>query len=199
MRDTARADEWRSGRYVAVDLETTGLDPELDRILSFGTVPVDDGRIRLERSLYRLADPGIPVPAETVTIHGIRPADLESAPPLGDVVEELAAALEGRIPIVWTSWVEASFLARVLGGSPRRWMRRMVDVRWLVVRLDERSGGSSAARGAGLHETARRFGLPLEDAHHALGDAFVTAQLFLMAATRLGGNARGMVRLGRRP
>lgn len=195
MSRSARRDGWRDGRYLALDLETTGLDPASDAVLSFGAIPIDAGRVRLDRAAYRVADPGIPIPSETVRIHGIRPADIRTAAPVEVVLSELGVLLDGRIPVVWTAWVEASFLP----GRRRRWLRRMVDVRWLVVRLDERNGGSSPARRDSLHDTATRLGVPLEDAHHALADAFVTAQLFLLAAARLGGDARGLVRLGRRP
>jgi len=182
-RDTV---PWRSLRYCALDFETTGLDVATDAVLSFGAVPIDDGRPHLDASCYRIADPGRPVPDEVVAIHGIRPADVAAAPPLAAVVGELSAAVTGRTLVVWTAWVEAAFLAKTLGGSAGRWRRTMIDVRNLVIRLDDENGLiSSPARDASLMETAERMGVPAGVAHDALADAFVTAQVFVVVATRL--------------
>lgn len=54
--------------------------------------------------------------------------------------------------------------------------------------------GRDAGTGATLAQNAGRFGVPLERAHHARWDAFVTAQLFMVAASRLEGH--GVSRLG---
>ena len=45
---------WRSARYCAVDLETTGLDLRRDAIISFGSVGIDGGRVIAGSSIYRL-------------------------------------------------------------------------------------------------------------------------------------------------
>lgn len=192
--------DWRRVRYVALDFETTGLDPETDAVLSFGVVPIEEGRIRLDRAVYRIADPGRSLPAETVKIHGIRPADLVAAPKLEELRDELSGIIGDHQIVAWSAFVEAAFLAVTLGKSRRAWSKRLIDVRHLVVRLEERgSQVRSPAREDSLHDTAARFGIPLEDAHHALADAFVTAELFVMVASRLGLDTDSVVKLGRRP
>lgn len=197
---SGRGPDWRTVRWVALDVETTGLDPGSDALLSFGVVPVDEGRVRLDRSLYRVVDPGRPIPADVVRVHGIRPADLKAAPPVEEAATELAAGLAGHPIVVWAAWVEAGFLASSLGGTARRWRRRLVDVRDLVAHLDRRQGLDVGAGQASLYSAAERFGVPLEDRHHALGDAFVTAQLFVVVVARLDGSRRlgadAVLRLG---
>ena len=49
-----RRQPWYDATYWAVDLETTGLDPRRDRILSVGMVPVRDGVVRWGERLYTL-------------------------------------------------------------------------------------------------------------------------------------------------
>ena len=39
------ATPWRQARYAVVDLETTGLDPRRDEIVSYASIPVEDGRV----------------------------------------------------------------------------------------------------------------------------------------------------------
>lgn len=178
-----------------VDLETTGLDPERDRIVSFGVVPVRRGMARLDAATYRVVDPDREVPPEVVAIHGIRPRDLDDAPRLDQVRSELRAALDGHVVVAWTSWVESEFLARALGGSASAWSRRIVDVRRLAMLADHLEDlHPSPAVSEPLQATAERFGVPPDHEHHALWDAFVTAQLFVVVATRLERHGRG--RLG---
>jgi DNA polymerase-3 subunit epsilon len=57
-----------------------------------------------------------------------------------------------------------------------------------LLRAARLAGADPAAERTGepaLEEVARRLGLPVHTPHHALGDAFTTAQVFLVAATRL--------------
>jgi DNA polymerase-3 subunit epsilon len=186
---------WREIGYAALDLETTGLDPGTDAIVSFGVVPVDGGRVRLDRSDYREIRPHADPASRAVAIHGLRPVDLEAAPTFERVADQLRSALWRRVIVAWSSWVEAAFLSRAMGGRSARWERHIVDVRRLVALLDALDGrGRAEGARATLAETAQRFGIPLERSHHALWDAFLTAQLFVVVASRLEG--RGVGRLG---
>lgn len=186
---------WRDVSFASVDVETTGLDPARDAIVSFGVVPVEAGRARLDAAVYREARPHVELSRRSVTIHGIRPVDLDKAPSLSDVVEEMRQALRGRVILAWTAWVEAHFLAQALDGRPRRWERKIIDVRRLVSWLDALEGrGRGQVDGEELADTAARFGVPVEDAHHALWDALMTAELFLVVATRLEAMGRGRLR-----
>ena len=186
---------WRDVPFASVDVETTGLDLARDAIVSFGVVPVEAGRVRLDAALYRETRPDVELSGRSVTVHGIRPVDLDGAPPLSDVVEEVRLALRGRVILAWTAWVEAHFLARAMGGRPRRWQREIIDVRRLVSWLDALDGrGPRVVDGEELVDTAGRFGVPAEDPHHALWDALMTAELFLVVATRLEDMGRGRLR-----
>jgi DNA polymerase-3 subunit epsilon len=62
------------------------------------------------------------------------------------------------------------------------WVKRTVDVRELALSMgDERDGGVRFS----LSAIADRYGVPVASPHEALDDALVTAQLFLVLATRL--------------
>lgn len=56
-------------RLVFLDAETTGVDPQVDRIVQLGVLAIDpDGACRPWRTLV---DPGRPIPPETTAVHGI--------------------------------------------------------------------------------------------------------------------------------
>ena len=188
---------------VALDFETTGLDPGTDEVISFGAVPIVGGRIRVARATAMVIDPGKAPSVDSVKVHQLRPVDVAGGTSPDDGMKALSRVLADDPIVVWTAWVEAAFLAKSLGGSSRRWLKRIIDVRALVVHLDERSGLSpSPARNDDLAATAGRFGIPPERGHDALADAFVTAQLLVVAASRIGRDSlldtKSMHLLGRR-
>ncbi len=176
--------------FVSLDFEATGLDYARDTIISFGTVPVRRGRIEVGESIYQLVDPGDVSPSpRSVTVHGLRPMDLAGAPSIAAARDVLRVEIERRFIITWFAVVEASFLDKLFGGGARAWVRRAVDVRRLVMELEPKDGA-----GLTLTEAAERFGVPVASPHHALDDALVTAQLFLVTASRLAERGRRTVR-----
>lgn len=184
---------WTRVSFAALDFEATGLDMARDTIVSFGVVPICDGRIDVGDSSYDLVDPlEVPPSPESIGIHMLRPVDLAGALTLDQARERLRSALDGRFLVTWYAGVEAAFLDKLYGGGPRRWLRRSVDVRKLVLALD-RLEGEPGDTGT-LADAAARFGVPVASPHHALDDALVTAQLFLVTATRLAGNGYATVR-----
>ncbi len=179
---------WRSVGFVSLDFEATGLDFRRDTIVSFGTVPVSGGRIEVGGSIYQLVDPGdVPPSPGSVVVHGLRPVDLVEAPSIDAAREILSAAIARRFLLTWWGSVEAAFLDKLFGGGPRLWQKRMVDVRDLVLALE----GTAAAQ-LTLSGAAEHYKVPVASPHHALDDALVTAQLFLVMAAKLDGTARSV-------
>jgi DNA polymerase-3 subunit epsilon len=174
---------------VALDFETTGLDLSRDEVVSLGAIPVDGGRIDLSRALYREIAPRVAPSHESVRIHHLRPQELAKAADLDAARTELREALDRRFLLTWAAEVETAFLARIFGGRRGSWRRRTTDVVPLVRVLDHLEGREGERFDRTLAGTAARFGVPPEESHHALDDALMTAELFLVVASKL--EARG--------
>jgi DNA polymerase-3 subunit epsilon len=186
---------WRSAELVSLDFETTGLDPALDDVISFGVVPITGGRIDLSSASYREVAPRVEPRHSSIRVHHLRTQDLAEAPPLAEVIDGFRDALAGRFILAWARGVEIAFLRRIFGGRDRTWRARTIDVRTLLMAL-ERTDAPDAERTPGFYalETAAvRTGVPVEQTHHALDDAFMTAELFLVAATRFDAAGRGTI------
>jgi len=175
---------WREARFVSLDFETTGLDLRHDAVVSFGAVPVEGGRVILPGALYGEVAPAAPLSAESIRVHELRPADLVGAPGPRSARSMLAAALNRRFLLAWVAEVEVGFLARMFHMPRYVLRRRTVDVARLLVAFD-RAEGRTPSRYVSLVNACRRFGVPLESPHHALDDAVMTAELFLVLATKL--------------
>jgi len=78
---------------VVFDTETTGTNPRSDRIIEIACLKIRaDGP---QENFIRRLNPGIPIPAASTAIHGIREADVAASPRFRDVAPELAAFLAG--------------------------------------------------------------------------------------------------------
>lgn len=192
-----RRRSWRRAEFASLDFETTGLDHERDAIVSFGVVPVRRGRIAVGASVHQLVVPAVPSSSGSMKIHGILPRDLEEAQSLEVAAGALARALEGRFVLAWYASVEIGFLVRLYGRRARTWARRTVDVRQMAIELEHLDPDVRHT----LTTTAERYGVPVARPHEALDDALVTAQLFLVLASKLEargfGSTRSLVRLTR--
>ena len=180
---------------MALDFETTGLDLDRDEVISFGLIPILRGRIDLSGQLYQEVAPDVEPSRSSIPIHHLRAQDLATAPAMQDVADAFRSALSGRFILAWAAEVEIAFLRKVFGGGRRAWRRRTIDVRTLIMAVERPSG--DARRGPGyyaLSAAATRFGVPVEQTHHALDDAFMTAELFLVAANALEARGRGSTR-----
>lgn len=180
------ATPWRQAPFVVIDLETTGLDPARDEIISFATVPVDGGRVRPGEGRYELVRPRRMPSAATIRIHGLRPADLASAPPQAELLDTLLEALRGRVLVAHVATIEEGFLRAALAEQGVELLNPVADTAAMAARLAALRGHHAAARRTiGLTRLARSLGLPVHRPHHADGDALTTAQAFIALAAHL--------------
>jgi len=184
---------WRGASYCAVDLELSGLDPKRDEIVSFGAVPIDDGRVQLGAAVEGRVRPSHSISEASIRVHGLRVADLAGAPPLDVAIDPLLGAMAGRIPVVHVAAVERSFLRPALRRQGLRLRRPIIDTSVLgLVWLHERDGHGPPR--ISLTDLAAALGLPSHDPHDAGGDALTTAQVFIALATHLDARRAETVR-----
>lgn len=174
---------WREAEYVVVDLETTGLHLRRDDIVSYGAVPVSQGRARPGSHVYGLVRPRRELSETSITVHGLRAVDLADAPPLEDCVRRLADLLTGRVLVAHAAWVEQAFLNRAFGEYGVRLEGPIVDTAALA--REARVALAGAEGEPSLERLARGLRLPVHTPHHALGDALTTAGVFLALVSRL--------------
>lgn len=85
------------GTWVAIDVETTGLDPQEDRIIELGAVRFSGGVP--VASFGSLVNPGRPLPAAVVSLTGLTDAVLADAPSVEQALPSLVTFV-GQDPLV---------------------------------------------------------------------------------------------------
>ena len=182
----ATAAPWRDVDFTVIDLETTGLDPGADEIISFATVTVSGGRITLADARYELVRPDRMPDGDTIRIHGLREADLVDAPPLSERLDELLDAMAGRALVAHVAGVERGFLSAALSSRGLELPNPVVDTAAMDRELRrQRRSPPAETDPIGLSDLARSLGLPVHRPHHADGDALTTAQAFIALAIHL--------------
>ena len=161
---------------VAVDTETTGLDPASHALVEVATVVIDAQGV-IDR-WTSLVDPGRPIPADAVAVHGITDAMVAGAPPPAQVAADLRRRC-GDLPLVLhNALFDLPFLVALMrrAGQPAL-LNPIIDTLGLARGLTGLGGNSLGA-------LAERLGLPREPRHRALGDAMTTARVFLALVER---------------
>jgi DNA polymerase-3 subunit epsilon len=175
---------WREADFCVVDIEATGLVLAVDEIISFAALRIAGGRLHLDDARYQLVRPRHMPERGTILIHGLRRADLVDAPPLADVLDDLAAALAGTVMVAHVAIIEEAFIGAAFRAAGRRLANPIVDTAALAAELHRlRREPPPAPRD--LAAIANWLGLPVHRPHEADGDALTTAQVFLALASHL--------------
>lgn len=177
---------------LALDVETTGLDPRRHELLSVGFVPVRGGEVVLAGAGHLTVRPRGEVGA-SATVHGLTDDALATAPTLPEVLPEVVRALQGSgaayrpVLLAHFAQVETGFLSaacREVWGHPLA--VAVVDTleveRRLVLRAHEHELAAGHVR---LDACRRRRGLPRYPAHDATTDALACAELLLAQVAEL--------------
>lgn len=170
---------------VALDVETTGLDPREHAIVSLGLVPLNLQRIRCAEARYWVVKPTSELSAESVTFHHITHSDIRHAPRLANILDELLEALAGKVVVAHYRKIERNFLDQALRQHLGEGLTfPIIDTMELEARLYPKRSISWWDRLRGrrplsirLADSRQRYGLPIYSAHHALTDALACGEL----------------------
>ncbi|MFQ7235200.1 MAG: exonuclease domain-containing protein, partial [Enterococcus hulanensis] len=158
--------------YAVVDIETTGTDPKTDRIIQFGCVLIEEGKIVTHFSTDINPDQNIPPQIQKLT--GITNQRVRKAPYFEDVAETISNLLADTVFVAHNIHFDYPFLSNELErcGMPPLTIPGIDTVELAQVFMPT----SLSFR---LKDLAEELDLVHENPHQADSDADVTAQLLL--------------------
>lgn len=154
--------------YVVVDTETTGLNIARDDIVQIGAVRVVGGKILDGDSFERLVNPGRSIPPESIRFHGVTDEMVAHAPGIDEILEEFLDYAGDAVLIGHNIAFDLSFMNRTM-----RVENPALDTMLLSI------GAFARRRDHTLDALAAHFDEPVKNRHTALGDAELTARIFL--------------------
>ncbi|MDE2775932.1 MAG: exonuclease domain-containing protein [Chloroflexota bacterium] len=166
--------------FVVFDVETTGLDPYFDEIVSFSAVLYDPSTGSISSKMDTLIAPRFPEKLlmkqgakSAYDINGIHPNDLVGKPSFENVFEEIAKFLEDR---VWVCW-NIDFDSEFIDASCEQRGYEYIQAEGAVCAMRLVTGGQRAK----LTTIAESADISIEGAHNSLNDVIMTLEVLKLA------------------
>jgi DNA polymerase-3 subunit epsilon len=176
-------------RYAIIDTELTSLDSRKNRLLSIGAIAMDGMKLRVGDPFYRVVNPGVVVPVESVKVHKLRPSDVEQGIAPVVAMSELREFIAGRVLVGHFFHIDLQALRKELGDEKHELANPAICTarvhRWIVQNGPVREDFLQEQEQVDLATLARAYDLEFREAHHALEDAFVTARLWQKQIAKL--------------
>jgi len=183
-----------TARWVVVDCETSGLNPNHDRLLSVAAVAVAAERIAAGGAYAAVLQQQEPSRVDNILVHGLGGEAQLGGDPAPQVLRGLAVFINDAIPVAFHAPFDKAVLARAFAkaGVPAK-RKRWLDLAVLAPVLFP---GRNAKD---LDSWLAAFAIECDSRHEALSDAYATAQLLLVmlgkARSEGVGTAEALIRL----
>jgi DNA polymerase-3 subunit epsilon len=171
-------------RWIVVDCETSGLEPQRDRLISLAAVAVKGGRISPGDSFSAMLRQEKSSSKDNILVHGIG-KERQSGGDIPAAALSAFFAFAGDCPrVAYRAPFDKAFIARAAQQARRRDRGAWLDLAELLPVVFPRLGTREATLDAWLST----FGIAHGLRHDALGDAYATAQIFQVALAEAVGH-----------
>ncbi|MBL8437756.1 MAG: DNA polymerase III subunit epsilon [Zoogloeaceae bacterium] len=160
--------------FTVFDTETTGLQPSAgDEIIQFGATRILNGKLLRHESFEQLVNPGRPLDPGSAQIHGITEPMLEGQPNIDTVLPAFHAFASETVLVAHNAAFDMRFLQLKEERTGLRFDQPVLDTLLLSAVVHPNQDSHR------LEAIAERLGITIIGRHTALGDAIVTAEVFL--------------------
>lgn len=187
-----RDSEWRflvdappPGEWVALDCETTGLNPRSDEIIAIGAVRIVGNRVLTSERLDLLVRPEHGVSAESIRVHRLREQDVQDGVPAEEAMRRLLHFIGARPLVGYYLEFDVAMINRAM--KPLLGIRlpqKQIEVSALYYdykfrQLPPYRQQDNADIDLRFDTLMKDLALPTRDAHDALNDAVMAALAFI--------------------
>ncbi len=164
----------KSLSYTVFDTETTGLNPSQgDEIIQIGATRIVNGKLLRQDAFEQLIDPGRAISAESIPIHGITPGMVQGQPRIAQVLPTFHAYASDTVLVAHNAAFDMKFLQLKERSTGLRFDQPVLDTLLLSAVIHPNQASHR------LEAIAERMNITVLGRHTALGDAMVTAEVFL--------------------
>ena len=160
--------------YTVFDTETTGLNPtQGDEIIQIGATRIVNGKLLRQEAFEQLIDPGRRIPAASIPIHGITQDMVEGKPRLTEMLPVFHAYAQDTVLVAHNAAFDMKFLQLKEQETGLCFDQPVLDTLMLSAVIHPHQESHR------LEAIAERMNITVLGRHTALGDAMVTAEVFL--------------------
>lgn len=160
--------------YTVFDTETTGLDPTGgDEIIQIGAVRIVNGKLLRQECFDQLVDPRRGIPPSSVAIHGIAPAMVKGQPDIATVLPTFHAYARDSVLVAHNAAFDMRFFQLKEAVTGVIFQQPVLDTLLLSAVIHPLQANHH------LEGIADMLHIPVRNRHTALGDALLTAEVFL--------------------
>ena len=160
--------------YTVFDTETTGLNPsEGDEIIQMGAMRIVNGKLLSQECFDQLVDPQRRIPAATIPIHGIEPHMVAGKPTIAQVLPSFHGFAKDTVLVAHNAAFDMRFLQLKEQATGLVFDQPVLDTLLLSAVVHPNQASHR------LEAIAERFNVTVVGRHTAMGDAMVTAEVFL--------------------
>lgn len=162
---------------IAIDLETTGLSPLVDRIIEVGAMKITPAGTEIYQTLI---NPEILIPEHTIAIHNITDEMVKDAPLLNDILSHLKEFI-GDLPIIaHNAKFDLGFI--VMGMQKANFDLASNDI-YCSCKLARHTHMETTNHK--LSTLVKELNIPLVNHHRATDDAFASLKIFMSSLERI--------------
>ncbi len=167
-------------KYIVIDTETTGIDPKKDAILSIAAIKIKNFRIV---NIYNtFIDAEVEIPEESKKYHNIEQHHLKDKPKIYEIIPDLIKFI-GPDAVIVGHHIKFDF--EILNREIQKFFNSKlynptIDTGNIYRFLNNTDDTVS------LDEIIEKYLSKVIDRHSALGDALVTAEVFIKMIQQLG-------------
>lgn len=175
-------------RFVSIDCETSGFKVGTDRVLSLAAFEIQDGQIDIAGAGKWIVYQPKARLNQATAVHGILPEETQQGTPEQDILPELLPILSGAIIVGHHVRFDAAMLNDILmRHCGIRFCNRLVDTGRMAMNelVAFHQSGYANQRPPALEEVCAQLNVPPVARHTAEGDAFTTAEVFLMLCSKI--------------
>lgn len=162
---------------IAIDLETTGLSPLVDRIIEIAAMKITPEEVVVFQTLI---NPEIPIPAHTTAIHNITDDMVKEAPGLKDVLHELKVFMEDLPIVAHNAKFDLGFVVMGMQKGNHQLASNEIFCSCKLARHTHMELPNHK-----LATLVKELNIPLVNHHRATDDAFAALKVFMHSLERV--------------
>ena len=162
---------------IAIDLETTGLSPLVDRIIEVGAMKITPAGTIIYQTLI---NPEIPIPEHTIAIHNITDEMVKDSPLINDILTSLLDFMGGLPIIAHNAKFDLGFIVMGMQKAKHELLNNDIYCSCKLARQTH-----SEVINHKLSTLVKELNIPLVNHHRATDDAFACLKVFMSSLDKI--------------